>query len=90
MRSDNQGRSKEYSLDEATNYAIANNSTIQAAYKGVHSKQWSAISDKRLWWPTVSGAGPMGDITRIPTLPLVGQSYASLRGRTFRTSTEAS
>ena len=72
MRSDYQGRSKEYSLDEATNYAIANNSTIQAAYKGVQSKQWSAISDKRLWWPTVSGAGPMGDITRIPTLPLVG------------------
>ena len=56
MRSDYQGRSKEYTLEEATNYAIANNSTIQAAYKGVQSKQWSAISDKRLWWPTVSGA----------------------------------
>ena len=90
MRSDYQGRSKEYSLDEATDYAIANNSTIQAAYKGVQSKQWSAISDKRLWWPTVSGAGPMGDITRIPTLPLVGQQYISRRGKTFGTSTQTS
>ena len=90
IRSDYQGRSKEYTLDEATNYAIANNSTIQAAYKGVQSKQWGAISDKRLWWPTVSGAGPMGDITRIPTLPLVGQQYVSTRGRTFGTSTQPS
>ena len=86
MRSDYQGRSKEYTLEEATNYAIANNSTIQAAYKGVQSKQWSAISDKRLWWPTVSGAGPMGDITRVPTLPLVGQRYASKKGGTYSTS----
>ena len=90
IRSDYQGRSKEYTLEEATNYAIANNSTIQAAYKGVQSKQWSAISDKRLWWPTVSGAGPMGDITRIPTLPLLGQQYVSTRGRSYGTSIQPS
>ena len=80
IRSDFQKRSKEYSLEDATYYAISNNSAIQAAYKGVQSEQWSAIRDKRLWWPTVSGAGPMGDITRIPTLPLVGQRYSSMRG----------
>ena len=86
IRKDYQNRSKEFSLEEATNYAIANNSTLKAAYKSVQSKQWSAISDKRLWWPTVSGAGPMGDVTRVPTLPLVGQRYASKKGSTFNTS----
>ena len=90
IRSDFQKRSQEFSLEDATYYAIANNSTIQAAYKGVQSEQWNAISDKRLWWPTVSGAGPMGDITRIPTLPLVGQRYSSLRGGSFSTSTTSS
>ncbi len=90
IRADYQKRSEQYTLEDATNYAISNNSTIQAAYKSVQSKQWSAISDKRLWWPTVSGAGPMGDITRIPTLPLVGQRYSSLRGRTYETSTAPS
>ena len=87
IREDYQGRSKEFTLEEATNYAIANNSTLKAAYKSVQSKQWSAISDKRLWWPTISGAGPMGDITRVPTLPLVGQRYASKKGGTYSTST---
>ena len=87
IRKDYQGRSKEFTLEEATNYAIANNSTLKASYKSVQSKQWSAISDKRLWWPTVSGAGPMGDITRVPTLPLVGQRYASKKGGTYSTST---
>ena len=86
IRKDYYGRSKEFSLEEATNYAITNNSTLKAAYKSVQSKQWSAISDKRLWWPTVSGAGPMGDITRVPTLPLVGQRYASKKGGSFSTS----
>ena len=90
IRSDFQKRSKEFSLEDATYYAISNNSTIQAAYKGVQSEQWNAISDKRLWWPTLSGAGPMGDITRIPTLPLVGQRYSSLRGGSFSTSTTSS
>ena len=90
IRSDFQKRSKEFSLEDATYYAISNNSAIQAAYKGVQSEQWSAISDKRLWWPTVSGAGPMGDITRIPTLPLVGQRYSSMRGGSFSTSTTPS
>jgi len=71
IRSDFQKRSQEFSLEDATHYAIANNSTIQAAYKGVQSEQWNAISDKRLWWPRVSGAGPMGDITTIPTFPLM-------------------
>ena len=90
IRSDFQKRSKEFSLEDATYYAISNNSAIQAAYKGVQSEQWSAISDKRLWWPTVSGAGPMGDITRIPTLPLIGQRYSSMRGGSFSTSTTPS
>jgi len=90
IRSDFQKRSQEFSLEDATYYAISNNSAIQAAYKGVQSEQWSAISDKRLWWPTVSGAGPMGDITRIPTLPLVGQRYSSMRGGSFSTSTTPS
>ena len=90
IRSDFQKRSQEFSLEDATYYAISNNSAIQAAYKGVQSEQWSAISDKRLWWPTVSGAGPMCDITRIPTLPLVGQRYSSMRGGSFSTSTTPS
>ncbi|MDA7436691.1 TolC family protein [Synechococcus sp. AH-601-B19] len=90
IRSDFQKRSQEFSLEDATHYAIANNSTIQAAYKGVQSEQWNAISDKRLWWPRVSGAGPMGDITTIPTFPLVGQRYASKEGGSFSTSTTPS
>ena len=90
IRSDFQKRSQEFSLEDATYYAISHNPTIQAAYKGVQSEQWRAISDKRLWWPTVSGAGPMGDITTIPTFPLVGQRYSSLRGGSFSTSTTPS
>jgi outer membrane protein TolC len=76
------GRSKEFTLDEALRYTLANNPTINAAYKSVQSKQWSAISDKRLWWPTIMGAGPYGDLTTIPTYPSLGQRFTSRTGKT--------
>ena len=75
-------RSKEFTLDEALKYTLANNPTINAAYKSVQSKQWSAISDKRLWWPTIMGAGPYGDLTTIPTYPSLGQRFTSRTGKT--------
>tara|TARA_E500000178_G_C16988721_1_gene739689 strand:+ start:208 stop:1797 length:1590 start_codon:yes stop_codon:yes gene_type:complete len=75
-------RSKEFTLDEALKYTLANNPAINAAYKSVQSKQWSAISDKRLWWPTIMGAGPYGDLTTIPTYPSLGQRFTSRTGKT--------
>lgn len=75
-------RSKELTLDEALKYTLANNPTINAAYKSVQSKQWSAISDKRLWWPTIMGAGPYGDLSTIPTYPSLGQRFTSRTGKT--------
>ena len=83
MMEDFQKRSKPYDLEEAIDFAIANNPSIQAAYRSVQSKQWSAISDKRLWWPTASGAGPYGDTTIVPTWPTLGQRYSSLKGRYY-------
>ena len=85
IRRDFDGRSQAYTLDEAIAYAIANNPTIQAAYRSVQSKQWSAISDKRLWWPTASGAGPYGDVNIVPTWPTIGQRYTSTQGRAYTT-----
>ena len=75
-------RSEEFTLDEALSYTLANNPTINAAYKSVQSKQWTAISDKRLWWPTIMGAGPYGDLTTIPTYPSLGQRFTSRTGKT--------
>lgn len=89
IRRDFNGRSQAYTLDEAIAYAIANNPTIQAAYRSVQSKQWSAISDKRLWWPTASGAGPYGDVNIVPTWPTIGQRYTSTEGRKYTTVTAA-
>ena len=83
MMDDFEKRSKPYDLEEAINFAIANNPSIQAAYRSVQSKQWSAISDKRLWWPTASGAGPYGDTTIVPTWPTLGQRYSSLKERSY-------
>ena len=85
IRRDFDGRSQAYTLDEAIAFAIANNPTIQAAYRSVQSKQWSAISDKRLWWPTASGAGPYGDVNIVPTWPTIGQRYTSTQGRAYTT-----
>ena len=82
IKSDALSRSKEFTLDEALKYTLANNPTINAAYKSVQSKQWSAISDKRLWWPTIMGAGPYGDLTTIPTYPSLGQRFTSRTGKT--------
>lgn len=82
IRSDALSRSEEFTLDEALKYALANNPTINAAYKSVQSKQWTAISDKRLWWPTIMGAGPYGDLTTIPTYPSLGQRFTSRTGKT--------
>ena len=73
IKSDALSRSVEYTLDEALKYTLANNPSINAAYKAVQSKQWAAISDKRLWWPTIMGAGPYGDLTTIPTFPSLGR-----------------
>ena len=87
IKRDFDGRSKPYTLDEAISFAIANNPTIQAAYRSVQSKQWSAISDKRLWWPTASGAGPYGDVNIVPTWPTLGQRYNSTEKRSFTTAT---
>ena len=89
MMDDYQSRSKPYDLEEAINFAISNNPTIQAAYRSVQSKQWSAISDKRLWWPTASGAGPYGDTTIIPTWPTVGQRYTSSKGGYYQETTDS-
>ena len=83
MMDDFEKRSEPYDLEEAINFAIANNPSIQAAYRSVQSKQWSAISDKRLWWPTASGAGPYGDTTIVPTWPTLGQRYSSLKERSY-------
>ena len=83
IKNDYYGRSNEYSLEDAVAFAIANNTTIKAAYKGVQSKQWNAISDKRLWWPIASGAGPYGDINIVPTWPTIGQRYESNYGKTY-------
>ena len=85
IRRDFDGRSQAYTLDQAIAYAIANNPTIQAAYRSVQSKQWSAISDKRLWWPTASGAGPGGDVNIVPTWPTIGQRYTSSKARAYTT-----
>ena len=85
IKRDFDGRSKPYTLDQAIAYAIANNPTIQAAYRSVQSKQWSAISNKRLWWPTASGAGPYGDVNIVPTWPTIGQRYTSSQGRAYST-----
>ena len=82
IKSDALSRSEEFTLDEALKYALANNPTINAAYKSVQSKQWTAISDKRLWWPTIMGAGPYGDLTTIPTYPSLGQRFTSKTGKT--------
>ena len=76
-------RSKPFTLDEAIAFAVANNKTIQAAYRSVQSKQWSAISDKRLWWPTASGAGPYGDVNIVPTWPTLGQRFNSTETRSY-------
>ena len=81
MRSDYQGRSKEYSLDEATNYAMRIIQTFRPL-TGCSVQTVNAISDKD--WPTVSGAGPMGDITRIPDTGLVSNIFQG--GKTFGTS----
>ena len=89
IKRDFDGRSKPYTLDEAIAFAIANNPTIQAAYRSVQSKQWSAISDKRLWWPTASGAGPYGDVNIVPTWPTIGQRYTSTEGRKYTTVSAA-
>tara|TARA_B100001093_G_scaffold166153_1_gene158721 strand:+ start:1195 stop:2802 length:1608 start_codon:yes stop_codon:yes gene_type:complete len=83
MMDDFEKRSKPYDLEEAINFSIANNPSIQAAYRSVQSKQWSAISDKRLWWPTASGAGPYGDTTIVPTWPTLGQRYSSSKTRSY-------
>ena len=87
IKRDFDGRSKPYTLDEAIAFAIANNPTIQAAYRSVQSKQWSAISDKRLWWPTASGAGPYGDVNIVPTWPTLGQRFNSTESRSFTSTT---
>ena len=83
IKNDFESRSSEYTLDDAIAFAIANNTTIKAAYKGVQSKQWNAISDKRLWWPIASGAGPYGDINIVPTWPTIGQRYESAYGKKY-------
>ena len=90
MMDDYQARAKPYDLEGAINYAIFNNPSIQAAYRSVQSKQWAAISDKRLWWPTASGAGPYGDTTTIPTYPTLGQRYNSTEERYYTSSTSKS
>ena len=87
IKRDFDGRSKPYTLDEAIAFAIANNPTIQAAYRSVQSKQWSAISDKRLWWPTASGAGPYGDVNIVPTWPTLGQRFNSTEARSLTSTT---
>ena len=83
IKNDYDERSSEYSLDDAITFAISNNTTIKAAYKAVQSKQWSAISDKRLWWPVASGAGPYGDINVVPTWPTIGQRFESNYGKNY-------
>ena len=82
IRLNAESRSKKYTLDEALRFTLQNNPAINAAYKSVQSKQWSAISDKRLWWPTIMGAGPFGDMTTIPTHPTLGQRFTSRKGKT--------
>ena len=81
IRLNAESRSKKYTLDEALRFTLQNNPAINAAYKSVQSKQWSAISDKRLWWPTIMGAGPFGDMTTIPTHPTLGQRFTSRKGK---------
>lgn len=82
IRLDADQRSREFTLEEALTFALQNNPAINATYKSVQSKQWSAISDKRLWWPTIMGAGPYGDMTTIPTYPSLGQRFTSRTGKT--------
>ncbi len=83
IKNDYEKRSNEYSLDDAIAFAISNNKTVKAAYKAVQSKQWAAISDKRLWWPVASGAGPYGDINVVPTWPTIGQRFESNYGKKY-------